>query len=303
MPEPKWKRVGVLPEDATPVAVSVSPDGHGVVATTTEPTEGSPEQQMRARKARLWRVTAEGVLPVYEGAGWIQAVDNHGACWFAVAATLRATGAGADYRLLRSADGGKTWEVPGAIPATSIAQVLAVSEHEAWVLGARHLAATLDGGTSWSPLSLNGERNPVLERLRRLDHGVALVGPGIAASTDSGRSFVQRGTPAPVYDLAGGMLIAQVEGAPRLGALGDREISWLARLPKDRMPTRLAVQGPVVRLLSRAADPARGIDLKLHRSEDGGKTLSDVSLGLTQHSNIAGLCGLGLDLQRQVFWA
>jgi len=283
--------------------VSVGPEGCGVVAVTLEPTEGSPEAQMRGRQAQLWRVTADEARPVYEGSGWIQAIDNHGACWFAVAATLRATGAGADYRLLRSTDGGETWGASGPIPASSIGRVLAVSEHEAWVLGARHLAATMDGGASWSPISLAGERDPVQERLRRLDSGVALVGPGIAASTDSGRSFIHRRTPGTVYDVAGGMLIARVGDTPRIGILGDKEISWLAHLPGDRMPVRLAVQGPVVRILSRAADPTRGVDLKLHPSEDGGKTLSEVWLGLTQHADIAGLHGLGLDLQGQVFWA
>src|SRR5689334_10933526 len=155
----------------------------------TEPTAGTLPDRMRARRAQLHRVTARGLERAYEGPGWIQALDCNGSLCAALGATLKASGAGSDYHLLLSTDGGRQWNVRGPVPAPSAAQVLVVSATELWVLGAYFLARTADGGATWTEVALDGERNPHTERLRRAERGVALLGKGLLHTHDGGTTW------------------------------------------------------------------------------------------------------------------
>ena len=163
MAEKDWEKLGELTEGLRMGTVSVSRDGFGLVGAMTEPTAGALPERMRARRAVLHRVTSQGLEKVYEGLGWIQALDCHGSLCAALGATLKATGSGSDYHLLVSTDGGKTWQLKGLVPAPSATQVLAVSATEFWVLGAYYLGRTSDGGASWTEPALEGERNPHAE--------------------------------------------------------------------------------------------------------------------------------------------
>lgn len=298
MGEKNWTQKGALPSGALPKAVAVSPEGYGLVAAYVDPAEGPPSEQLRQRKAQLLRVTASGAEQVYEAAGWIASLDGHGSLWFALGATLKAAGAGSDYRLLRSTDGGKTWQGRGTIPAPSAAQVLAVDERQAWVLGAGYLGVTLDGGASWQTVQLQGERNPTLERLRRAGNSVALVGRGLAFSLDFGNSWARDEVGgAQVHDFDGEYLVVSKGNQVGVGRRQGNAITWLTGLPADRHPLRITSTGPVVRILSRAADPSRnGVDLTVYRSEDGGKAWTGIPLGLRAEADIAGEYGLGVNL-------
>jgi len=299
--ERNWNKKGALPKGALPRIVAVDAGGVGIVSAYTEPSGGDPAAQLRGRRAQLVRVTGAGTETAYEGPGWILAVDGVGAIWFAVIATLRSSGEGSDYRLLRSTDGGKRWTLQGALPAPSVAQVLAVNERQAWVLGAGTLSATNDGGQTWSAVHAPGSRNPTLERLRRAGNAVALLGRGeVLRSPNAGAGwFPLAVSGAQAEDFDGTHLaVTTSEGRAGIGRVENDRITWLTGLPEGRRPMRIASSGSTVRVLTRAEDPSQGADLALYRSEDGGQSWSAVSLeGLRAEADIAGEYGLGVSLR------
>jgi photosystem II stability/assembly factor-like uncharacterized protein len=300
--EKDWERLGELAEGLRAGAVAASREGFGLVGAMVEPTAGALPDRMRARRAQLHRVTAKALERVYEGPGWIQALDCHGNLCAALGATLKASGAGSDYHLLLSTDGGKQWNVRGPVPAPSASQVLVVSATEAWVLGAYFLARTADGGATWTEVVLEGERNPHVERLRRTERGVALLGKALFHTHDGGGAWSRElSGNARLVDLDGTYLLAVENGQGRVGERRISEVRWLAPLPAGRDPVRLAVAGQVLRVLTRGADPSKGVDAAVHVSEDGGKTWSTQKLGVGPHMDIAGPHGLGTDMRGRVF--
>lgn len=303
MAERDWERLGELAEGLRAGAVAASREAFGLVGAMVEPTAGTLPDRMRARRAQLHRVTAKALERVYEGPGWIQALDCHGSVCAALGATLKASGAGSDYHLLVSTDGGRQWSVRGPVAAPSAAQVLVVSATEAWVLGAWFLARTADGGATWTEVALEGERNPHVERLRRTERGVALLGKGLFHTQDGGATWSRElSGSARLVDLDGTHLLAVENGqGARVGERRGGEVRWLAPLPPGREPVRLAVAGGVLRVLTRGADPSKGVDAALHVSEDGGKTWSTLKLGVGPHMDIAGPHGLGTDMRGRVF--
>jgi hypothetical protein len=242
----------------------------------TEPTAGALSERMRARRAVLHRVTAAGLERLYEGLGWVQAMDCHGLVCAALGATLKASGSGSDYHLLVSTDGGKTWKLRGLVPATSATQVLAVSADEFWVLGAYYLGRTSDGGASWTEPPLDGERNPHAERLRRTERGVALLGKGLTLTQDGGATWKSEAssTTARLVDVDGAYVVAVDAGQAKVGERKGAEVRWLSPLPSGREPLRLTVEGTTLRVLTRNADPSKGVEPAVHVSEDGGKSWS-----------------------------
>ncbi|HVG63025.1 MAG TPA: neuraminidase [Hyalangium sp.] len=302
MAEKDWERLGELAEGLRPGAVAASREGFGLVGAMTEPTAGTLPDRMRARRAQLHRATAKGLERVYEGPGWIQAIDCNGNLCAALGATLKASGAGSDYHLLVSTDGGRQWNVRGPVPAPSATQVLAVSATELWVLGAYFLARTADGGATWSEVALEGERNPHVERLRRTERGMALLGKGLFPTQDGGATWGRELTGgARLVDLDGAYVLAVENGQGRVGERRGGEVRWMAPLPSGREPLRLAVAGGAQRVLTRSADPSKGVEAAVHVSEDGGKTWSTQKLVVGPHMDIAGPHGLGTDMRGRVF--
>lgn len=302
MPEKEWEKLGELSKGLRVTAVAASRDGFGVIATMTEPPEGTLPERMRARRGQLHRVTAEGVVQMYEGAGWIQALDCRGPLCAAIGATLKPNGAGTDYHLLLSEDGGRGWHVRGAVDAVSVGQVLVLSPQEVWVLGAAHLGRTADGGATWTELALEGERNIAVERLRRAETSVAVAGRGLALSSDGGATWVREEMGgARVYDVNGPYEVTAVEGEMRVGERQGEDVRLLGSLPPGREPLRLAsAEGGVLRVLSRSADPSKPPDFALHVTEDGGATWTHHPLAVGPQVDIAGVHGLGVDAQGQV---
>ena len=302
MAEKDWDKLGELTEGLRMGTVSVSREGFGLVAAMTEPTAGALPERMRARRAVLHRVTAQGLERVYEGLGWIQALDCHGNLCAALGATLKATGSGSDYHLLVSTDGGKAWKLRGLVPAPSASQVLAVSSDELWVLGAYYLGHTSDGGASWTEPALDGERNPHAERVRRTERGVAVLGKSLTQTQDGGATWKSEapGT-ARLVDLDGAWVLSAENGQARVGERRGAEVRWLSPLPSGREPLRLAVEGTTLRVLTRNADPSKGVEPAVHVSEDGGKTWSVQKLDVSQHVDIASRYGVGVDMRGRVF--
>ena len=302
MAERDWERLGELAEGLRVGPVAVSRDGFGLVGTTVEPPAGTLADKMRARRAHLHRVTAQGLERVYEGPGWIQALDCQGALCVALGATLRPSGSGSDYHLLLSTDGGRHWSLKGPVGAPSAAQVLAVSADEAWVLGAFFLGRTVDGGATWTEVMLDGERNPQAERLRRVERGVVLLGKGLCLTQDGGSTWSREAAgSARLVDVDGAHVLAVDSGQARIGERRPGEVRWVAALPPGKEPLRLAVAGSLLRVLTRNADPSKGVEPTVHASEDGGKTWSTHVLAVGSHVDLAGSNGLGTDMRGRVF--
>ncbi len=304
MPERDWERLGELSEGVKVGAVSASPEGHGLIGVTVEPSGGNLLDRMKGRRAQLFRVTAHALVPTWEGPGWVQAVDCHGRVAATVFATLKPSGSGSDYHLLVSTDGGETWQPRGPVGAPSLGQVLVVSDQELWVLGAWYLGRTTDGGTTWTEVDLEGERNPHTERLRRLEGGAVLLGQGLNLPADGGATWRQQDVGASrVVDVDGAFVAALVGGQARVGERQGTEVRWLEPLPQGREPLRLVAAEGVLRLLTRNADPSKGADPALHVSEDGGRSWSHHSLPLGgPHADIAGReWGVGVALRSQVY--
>ena len=131
-----------------------------------------------------------------------------------------------------------------------------------------------------------------------------MSGDGIAGTRDGGETWHYEPTPnASVYDLDGQYVLAARDKRPLIGRRGEQtEPTWFATLPPNREPLRMTVSGDTFRVLTRHADPARGADIKLHRSTNGGASWSQQSLGLRPTVDIAGVeFGLGVDLRRRVY--
>jgi photosystem II stability/assembly factor-like uncharacterized protein len=304
VPEKDWERLGALSEGLKVGAVATSREGFGLVGAVAEPSAPVLLERMRGRRASLHRVSAGAVTKAWEGPGWIQALDCNGSLGVAIGATLKPSGSGSDYHLLVSTDGGREWQTRGPVGAPSLAQVLALSANEVWVLGAWFLGRTTDGGASWTELELEGERNPHTERLRRIEGGVALLGKGLTLTTDGGASWREQDVAGAsrVVDVDGAFVAAVVDGQARVGERQGSEVRWLEPLPKGREPLRLVAAEGVLRLLTRNADPSKGADLALHQSEDGGRTWSNHSLPISPQVDIAGReWGVGVDVGGAVY--
>ncbi|HEX8539951.1 MAG TPA: neuraminidase [Cystobacter sp.] len=297
MPERDWERLGELAGGLKASAVGVGPEGLGLLGGVEEPAEGGLLERMKARRARLLRVAAGNLTSVWEGAGWVQALECSGPVGAAIIATLRASGTGSDYQLLVSVDGGREWRARGPVGVPTLSQVLAVSEREFWVLGAGFLGRTADGGATWTEVRLGGERQPRTERLRRVEGGVALLGQGVSLSPDGGQTWSPREVGASrVVDVDGAFVAALVEGQARVGERQDSGVRWGEPLPAGREPVRLVATEGVLRVLTRGVDPARGVEPALHVSEDGGQTWSHHPLPLGLRVDISGReWGLGVD--------
>lgn len=303
MPEAAWKAVAELDRRARPTVVRMQPTGVGLIALSREPEGGTPEARLRGTTSVIARVTASKVEPGYQSVGWVVSMDCTAEAAMAVVATLRPSGVGSDYRLIRSENGGKSWEPRGTIPAPSLAQLACVGPNEAWALGANWLGVTVDGGTHWDEVKLGGERNPSHEKVVRDGKGIALLTRTGASLSDSlGVRWVDLAADGlRICDFQRPLVAAQGKPDSKVGAVEGLQVRWTGTLPPFREPLRITAAGSSIRVLSRAAQPERGVDLQLHRSEDQGRTFDTVTLGLRAEADIEGEFGLGLDLQNRIF--
>lgn len=273
MPEKDWERLGDLAEGSKVGAVSVSSEGFGLLGVTAEASGGTLLERMKGRRAQLHRAGDGALIQTWDGPGWIQSVDCLGNTVAVVFATLKPSGTGSDYHLLLSTDGGREWQSRGPIPAPSLAQVLVASEREVWVLGSWYLGRTADAGTTWSEVELEGERNPYTERLRRVEGGVALLGRGVWLAQQGGASWTRQDVGAArVVEGEGRYVLALVDGQGRLGERQGSEVQWREPKMLGREPLRLASSEGLLRMITRGTDPAKGVDLMIHTSEDAGRS-------------------------------
>ena len=298
-----WRRAGRLDDGSVVDAALAGPSAHGVIAAHRQPADGPLAERVAARETDLVRVTPTATEVVWRGPGTVVALDVDGARWVAAVATLRPSGEGSIYRLVRSDDAAATWHDAGDVPALSVLNVLLVGADEVWAHGARTLLVSADGGASWSTVDADRRGNAHRERLRRHGGGAALLGEdGFARTEDRGATWRRTSTPgACVVDLVDNHLLAVwADGRSGQAALGAAAPD--DPLPDGRLPLRLVRHGDVTRILSRAADGARGPDVRIHRRTGARGGWHHESTRLSAHVDIAGPdWGLGTDHAGAVF--
>jgi hypothetical protein len=102
-------------------------------------------------------------------------------------------------------------------------------------------------------------------------------------------------------DLEGAYVLQADNGQARVGERRGGEPRALAPLPPGRDPLRLTLEGSTLRVLTRGADPSKGVEAAVHVSGDGGKSWSTHKLQVGPHMDIAGPYGLGTDMRGRVF--
>ncbi|MBI2264590.1 MAG: hypothetical protein HYU64_05405 [Armatimonadetes bacterium] len=253
------------------------PDTTRVLGSGTGLTGGyvrsEVEDKLEKRRAAIFLVTRDTVLRTYDGPGWILSMDRTGTIVWAIGATLKKEGQGSDYRLLRSEDNGKSWKERGPISALSLIKVLAVGPNEVWALGARTLVRTADGGKTWQAVQAPGERDPYKESLSVQGRSVLLLGQGILATRNGGRTWEKRLWPdVQIVDISGEVLLAKSDSTHRVGVLTHGGVQWLASFEKKMWPFRLVVEGKAIRFLAVPSDAFLGSGMYLYESYDYGKS-------------------------------
>jgi len=232
------------------------------------------------QQAAIFRLIPGKLARVFDAPGYIQSLDIHGDAAWAVRGKVRADQTGSDYFAVHSADGGATWAETSAIAYPSIGQILAVGEHEAWVLGVDVLARTVDGGKTWTPIAAPGDRNSIEERLKLESNTVVLLlGQGVKATPDGGKSWIElEADGAQVYDLVGNLMVTKRGADIRFGALAipAGTVEWGATL-HDEKATPFQLRGPApAHLAFLALDDGTGIGhgAFLYETKNAGKTFS-----------------------------
>lgn len=306
----RWNRLTDLPQGFTVENVALSDDGVGAIGGYFEngSDAGTVEEQIGGQVAAIWRVEGTRVEKVYQSRGWIRTLNGSGPNWCAVASTLKPTGSGSRYRLLRSLDRARTWQDAGNIPAKSIIQVMVASASTIYVFGAADtLLATTDGGQNWNTVPM-----PVAATSREFTEAIARAQDGSLLAYGSGLMRLAAGTKTWDWVLSGQYTVEAVSD-PYVAAVIDQKVQLLRRtaqsaveigeLPHDRHPVRIAFDGETIRILTVPRDPDRqgffggGMNRVLLRSDDGGKSWTSQGLSSIQKADLRGAhLGLGVDI-------
>jgi hypothetical protein len=264
-----WESSASVPDTFFPAATRLVADG-ALLGGYIQGGELGAIQDQRAAMF-LWNGRSTG--PVYDGPGWIVSLAVEGSVVWAIAGTLKSTGADSDYRALRSLDGGASWEERGPVPGASVLRVLAIGANEAWVLGMGTLLRTTDAGQTWVPVAASGSRDGVHERLATASGRVLISGDGVRGSADGGGTWLDNGVDgSKVYVVDGGTVLARHEGALKLGVMEPGAPRWVATFPAELQPFRLVVEGATIRFLALPGGKQAGDGLRLYESLDSGTT-------------------------------
>lgn len=171
------------------LAISDSVDGRFVIITTRD-------------GGRTWTRVAPGALPpalpgegAFAGSGTNIAVMNGNRAWIGTGAATRA-------RMLRTADGGRTWSIAETpLTASASAGIFSVAFrdrlHGLTVGGdyrqerdaADNAAVTADGGVTWTPIAGLGGFRSVVAAVLNIKLWIAVGPSGADMSVDDGRTW------------------------------------------------------------------------------------------------------------------
>jgi hypothetical protein len=222
-----------------------------------------------------------GLVTRYEADGWIAAADLRSD---GVGHALRITGSDGTVsrRLLHTDTGGSTWGDRGPVGGSSALKVLSCGPSEAWVQGAGALLVTRDAGATWRVLEAPGPRDPVGDRLFRIEDRVVLAAPdGAFVTRDGGRTWRRRPLgPVHVRAVDGSYIAARRGSETLLGQPFRKQVRWFGRIKTPLDPFDLRVASPRVQLLAVRIDDEAGPVQLLLESRDDGATFVALRLGV-----------------------
>jgi len=249
--------------------VVARPDGTGMVCGKEE--EG----------AAIYRADRDVLHRVFRGAGEVVtgAIDAADHAWAVVGTRIAEDVPGSTWALWTATPPWEEWVEAGPIPAESVTQVLPASDGALWVLGARTLLRSEDGGQQWSEVPPPGAEdiNWVTDRLFLTGGQVVLGTPeGLYIAREGGKWGRRHVDGTHVRGLSGPFVAARMGREVRIGRLEGAFVEWLGTVEGEMDPTALEVEGRTMQMLGIPADPEKhpGLVLLEDRGKDKGFTAS-----------------------------
>jgi photosystem II stability/assembly factor-like uncharacterized protein len=257
----------------------------------------APFADLKQAEAAIFRWSRDNAPErVYSGPGWIVCAAAADKTVWALAAVLREDRNGGDHRLLISTDAGHRFEERGAVPFRYLAQLVAISSTEAWVIGSENLIRTVDGGKTWQPVQAPGERNSVKERLSSNGNRVMLLGNGIRSTEDGGRTWRHHPVEGVhVRAIDGITFTGTFEKKLRVGRLQGETPQWLSTIDDSNVvPFRIVAEGSHLRIAVYFTDKRAERGVMVYESKDDGKHWKEIDVPwATQESLALGPQGSG----------
>lgn len=286
-----WKPLGPRPQHKLPDELFIG-ERSAFYTTSQSPEVGST----------LWRVSSTGARRWSFLEGALYSLVNAEGVWFGILS--QPSPERRDERLfkvVRSRDEGRTWEERGVVPEMS--KLLVVSEQEVWGLG-RALHVSTDGGQTFTPVPLPGERKLISEELARgLDGTVWLLGPaGLFRISEQGKHWTHEPMEGIKLQAGSGGILAGRVGEALAIRRDEPDAEWIPFTDRLHSVRTLSVSGDTVRVITSSIDPFKdGMDLWYHHSEDGGRTWEHVDTDLFEVAIAGREWGFGRDLLGQFY--
>ncbi len=288
-----WQENLTLLSALTVRVFDVGSGGEGLIGGHFEGKQDDLTHRRLSRQACVMSLRKGTCSQTFHDSGSISLLDQCGSVAYGILVRAKTTGRGSDYWLIRSTDGGASWDKPRQIESSSVQQFVAVTESEVWLLGAPDiLACSRDAGRSWQRVCLPGRRNAIQERIVRLNDGqVALLGRGMQASAGGGAWSTLVDPTYRVYAAEGEYVAVSDQTRQFLARRSSTGLEKLIDIPRDRLPLQLAAAGSVIRLVTREVDPQDDVGIEIRRSEDSGRTWTTSELPVQPIIDISGSDG------------
>ncbi|MBW1881552.1 MAG: hypothetical protein JRI25_14290 [Deltaproteobacteria bacterium] len=264
-----WSRVAQLPTDFTVTRIVTAPDAVLVGYRVSGPTPRLPD-----RTATVFTVHDGSAQSPWSAPGWFVDADAVGDEVWALHATLRPEGEGSDYALVTSADGGRSWQTRGPIPATSLTRVRVEGDGCGWAHGVQFLLRSCDHGNTWSAVEAPGFRKAIGEPLAVAPGGTAVLGGRMLQRTTDGGSSWTPVSHDEVVATDGTFVVAR--NPLRVGRIAGDVVAWAGQVPGDYEPDGVTHVGEEVWVRAAPLGRGAGSHIALFYSPDGGNTFQTI---------------------------
>jgi hypothetical protein len=229
--------------------------------------------------AAIYRADREALHRVFIGTGVVvaaayDAADN---VWAVVGTRIADDVAGSTWALWTAAPPWEEWAEAGPITGESATQVVPAPDGALWLLGARTLLRSEDGGQQWSEIPPPGteEVNWVTDRLFLSGGHVVLGTPeGLFIAREEGQWGRRHVDGTHVRGLSGAFVAAQMGRETRIGRLEGAFVEWLGKVEGEMDPMAFEVDGRSLQMLGIPADPEKHPGLVLLEDQKKGFTTS-----------------------------